>query len=411
MMNNDHSHFRPLRQACGLGIFLTVAALTLAGCGAGSGFEETKTGSGGTGMAPPNDPTTASGPATSLDPLTLAGNRVDDTSAAVVVNASSNRNSGDLRLGMGIEVSGEFSANSSTPKATLISAQSIARGPIRAIESAQQQISVLGVAATLDQNTLKDGFGSLIDLKPGDRVEVHGVAAPNSSVVVATRITALGSAAATEPVEVTGIVAALNGSRFQLRGTNVAATSPLVQGAPASASPTSSPLANGARVRAIGQLDNNGDLVATQVVATPAPERFVGALVTVDGLIQNVQSAPARVRINDVDIDVSSLPSATVTAMVVGTRAVVRGRNEATTMRASEARVIAASDRIAYQVSGAITDFTSRASFKVRGEQVNASTASFVGGTVTDLAAGKRVRVLGVAGTGSVEAIEVNFLP
>lgn len=393
-------------------VFL-IALASLGGCGGAGGFEETKTGNGGTGMAAPSDPTVSSGPATSLDPLTLAGNRLDETGAVVVVNAASNRSSNDLRLGMSIDVSGEFGAAGTTPKANLVSAQSVVRGPVRALDGTKQQLSVLGLSARVDQNTLKEGFATFGELRSGDRVEIHGVTEPDSTSVLATRVTKLPATAASEPVEVVGTVERLSGTQFQLRGVTVTTnTAPQAAPPPGTASSAPTALANGTRVRAIGTLSGDQSLNASQIIATPAPARALGALVTVDGLVQEVLAgAPARVRINDTEIDVSGLPSATANGMVVGARAVVRGRKEATAVRASEARVIAPNDRIAYQVSGGVTDYSSRANFKVRGEQINASAASFVGGTVTDLAAGKRVRVIGVAGAGALEATEVTFLP
>lgn len=391
---------------------LLIASTFLAGCGGAGGFEETKTGNGGTGMAAPSDPTVSSGPATSLDPLTLAGNRLDETGAVVVINSAANRSSNDLRLGMSIDVSGEFGAAGTTPKANLVLAQSVVRGPVRTLDGTKQQLSVLGLSARLDQNTLKEGFAAFGELRSGDRVEIHGVTEPDSTSVLATRVTKLPSSASSEPVEVVGTVERLSGTQFQLRGVTVTTNSaPQVAAAPGTTS-TSTTLANGARVRAIGSLSGDQSLNASQIIATPTPTRALGALVTVDGLVQEVLAGtPARVRINDAEIDISGLPSATANGMVVGARAVVRGRKEATAVRASEARVIASNDRIAYQVSGAVTDYSSRAAFKVRGEQINASAASFVGGTVTDLAAGKRVRVIGVAGAGALEATEVTFLP
>jgi hypothetical protein len=410
---NESKYFEKLPMRFGSIVLCSSIALSsiLSGCGGAVG-EETKTGTSGTGMAAPSDPTVSSGPATSLDPLTLAGNRLDETGAVVVINSASNRSSNDLRLGMSIDVSGEFGVGGTTPKATLVSAQSLVRGPLRGVDSARQQLTVLGLAARMDQNTLKDGFASLGELKTGDRVEIHGVTEPDSAAILATRVTKLPNTAASEPVEIVGTVERLSGSQFQMRGITVTTNSAPQASPPPGAATTAVALANGARVRAIGSLNGDLSLNASQIIATPVPARALGALVTVDGLVQEVLGgAPARVRINDAEIDVSGLPSATANGMVVGARAVVRGRKEATAVRASEARVIAPSDRIAYQVSGAVTDYSSRAAFKVRGEQINANAASFVGGTITDLAAGKRVRVIGIAGAGSLDATEVTFLP
>jgi hypothetical protein len=59
---------------------------------------------------------------------------------------------------------------------------------------------------------------------------------------------------------------------------------------------------------------------------------------------------------------------------------------------------------------GPITDFASKASFKVQGQSVDASTATFSGGTETDLGNGKLVRVEGALDAGVVKATIVRFL-
>jgi hypothetical protein len=59
---------------------------------------------------------------------------------------------------------------------------------------------------------------------------------------------------------------------------------------------------------------------------------------------------------------------------------------------------------------GTITDFVSKADFKVQGQSVDASSATFVGGTDADLANGKLVRVEGALNAGVVKATLVKFL-
>jgi hypothetical protein len=348
-------------------------------------------------MAPALDVSSSSGPTTGLDPFAVAGRSLDDSSAVVVINATSNRSTADLRLGMAIDVSADANASSTTAKARTISAQSTVRGPLRVVNAGQGELTVLGQTAQIDQNTLLDGFASVGSLKTGDMIEVHGIMQRDLSKVLATRVTLIRDASANQSVEIIGTVSNLSGGQIQLGGTTI----------------TNAPsgFSNGERVRVVGTQNGATSVAAMQANATPLPARSTGALVTVEGIVQDaLPGAPTRIRIGDLDIDVTSLPGATSTALVVGSRAVIRGTKEATTLRATEARVIAPSDKIAYQLSGGVTDFVSRASFKVRGEAVNASAASFIGGTVTDLAAGKRVRVIGVAGAGALDAVEVTFL-
>ncbi|GAB4470355.1 MAG: hypothetical protein OHK0044_12930 [Burkholderiaceae bacterium] len=73
--------------------------------------------------------------------------------------------------------------------------------------------------------------------------------------------------------------------------------------------------------------------------------------------------------------------------------------------------------RVEVQVAGAvarlkgpITDFVSKADFKVQGVAIDASAATFEGGTEADLANGKFVRVTGALGAGTVRASTVKFL-
>lgn len=73
--------------------------------------------------------------------------------------------------------------------------------------------------------------------------------------------------------------------------------------------------------------------------------------------------------------------------------------------------------RVEVQVAGAmarlmgpITDFVSKADFKVQGVAIDASAATFEGGTEADLANGKFVRVTGALDAGTVRASTVKFL-
>lgn len=74
-------------------------------------------------------------------------------------------------------------------------------------------------------------------------------------------------------------------------------------------------------------------------------------------------------------------------------------------------------DRVEVQMPGAtarlmgpITDFVSKADFKVQGVAVDASAATFENGAEADLANGRFVRVIGVLDAGTVNASRVKFL-
>lgn len=62
------------------------------------------------------------------------------------------------------------------------------------------------------------------------------------------------------------------------------------------------------------------------------------------------------------------------------------------------------------KLTGPISDFVSKADFKVAGQSVDASTAQFFGGAEADLTNGKLVRVRGTLAAGKVKASSVTFM-
>ena len=61
-------------------------------------------------------------------------------------------------------------------------------------------------------------------------------------------------------------------------------------------------------------------------------------------------------------------------------------------------------------VQGDVANFISAANFTVRGESINASTATFVGGTAANLVNGRTVRIKAQATNGHLVATEVTLL-
>ena len=77
---------------------------------------------------------------------------------------------------------------------------------------------------------------------------------------------------------------------------------------------------------------------------------------------------------------------------------------------ATDFRRIAVGERIQYLVQGDVANFVSAANFTVRGESINATTATFVGGTAANLVNGRTVRIKAQSISGRLEAIEVSFV-
>ncbi len=387
---------------------LLSCAVVFLGCEAGGG--ESKVGGGGTGDAPFPTAVSASGPVTSFGTLGVAGNSLDESKATTQINTTTNRSVTELRLGMTVDVIGNIPvANSTQGNTSVIVAQSTVQAPVKKIDITNQRIIVLGYTIQLDQNTILDGFTKIDELRANDRIEVFGLPRPTSNEFLATRVALYRNIATTDPVEIVGVATDVGSGTFSLQGLSVISQIVLnvqnTNGSPAT------PLVSGNRVRLIGQLETNGTVTPAQIFAAPLPVRANNTLVSLDGPIQSlVAGAPGQVIVNDVQVDASSLSSSLVTALAPGVRVQLRSRKDTGVPKAFDGRIIAATDRVIYQFDGTISDFTSRALFKVRGETVNASTATFISGTVTDLAAGKKVRIKAVAGAGVLDATEVTLL-
>lgn len=391
--------------SCATALLLSSTTLFF-GCQGGGGVD-TKTGQGGTGSTPPPTTLTASGPATAYLQLGVAGYTLDEATATVQINTGVNRKATELRLGMTIDINGQIPvANSTQGIVASIATQSIIRAPVRAIDAATLRISVLGLIVQLDQNTILDGFASINDLKAGDRIEVYGLPKTLANEFLATRVIVNRNAAATDPLELVGVASNVTAAQFQLQGltingTTTANVQPIAGG-------TAATLANGDRVRVVGTLGAANSITLTQMFASPLPTRADNTLIAVDGPVQSlVAGAPGNVVVNDVQVDTTALPSSVTTALVPGTRVQLRSIKTTGVAKATDGKVIATTERIPYQFEGTISEFTSRALFKVRGETVNASTATFANGTATDLAVGKKVRIKAVAGAGLLDASDV----
>lgn len=391
-----------LSSRCLLAVILTIL---LTQCGGG----ETKTGSNGTGVAPPPEELfAASGPITSLGPTGIGGTSMDDSSALLQINAQLPRPIAETRLGMITEASGTIATNASTGTARTLNAQSAVIAPVTGIDLAARRLTVLSVSVQVDQNTILEGFSSLERIGIGTRVEVYGLPQPTSNAISATRIIALPVAAGA-PVEILGRATGLTSSQFNLPGIVVTTNGAvlIVAGIAASPAPPIPSIGENARVRVIGTFDAaSNTLNATQIIGGLNPVRNDDTVLALDGLVQSV-SAAGRFRVNDTDVDATVAGAG---MLVPGARVQVRGRKLAGVLVASEFRLIGAGDQVVYTVQGAVSDLVSAASFKVRGEAIDASAATFTA-TPGVLANGRQVRVKAVAGPGHLTATEVTFLP
>jgi hypothetical protein len=385
---------------------LVVAALiAMSACSKGG---ETITGSNGTGLAPPAEPTVASGPLTGLGPLGLAGANFDDTTTQVLLNVNVSSNASTLRLGMTANTNGTSASTTATGQAFGAVAQSLVRGPATSVDTVANRIAVLSIALRVDQNTLLEGINSLTELAVGDEVEAFGLALAGNQGALATRLIVRRPAGVN--VEVLGTIEELGISSLVVQGIPVNLANAQIgmtsaNGVAFSAT-TPAALTQGMLIRVVGSYDTvSGVLSATTIVASLAPARPQGNLVFIEGFVRDL-TAMTRFKLPDLEVDGASVPAA-LANVTIGTRVRVRGTMQSGFLKAEAIDIIQPTARTDLVVEGDVAAFASVASFQVRGELIDATQASFSGGSAANLANGKRVRVKGIAGPGRVIASEV----
>lgn len=289
----------------------------LASCGGGGG------GSPGTGST---TGAVFSGPISGFGSIVVGGVRIDDSSATVTMDDEMAATSGDLQLGMMVEVQGSRSADGLSGTATSIHSSSKVQGPVTSVDVANRTIAVLGVTISVPTTTVFEDvadFAALAALPLGTMVEVHGMPdGTNPDAITATRIEAKPGET---QARLTGMVANLDtvAQTFTLHGT-------LIQYARAINNDLPS-LADGLTVRVRGPLTT----VATAVPATIDADRVRirkldkrnNMLLEIEGNV-TVFTSPSSF---EIDGTVVSVPDTAIVegTVALGTRVEVKGTVDA----------------------------------------------------------------------------------
>jgi hypothetical protein len=409
---------------------LLAMAISLSGCGGGGGSGDTKIVSTGTGdPTPPPDALAASGPLSTVGTAGISATNFDDRASSIFINTQAGQSFTALKLGMVAEVTGTIptSATSTTPgTANTIVVQSAVVGLVTFLDPVNQSFGIGAnrdydpgrLLVRVDQNTIFEGLDSLSNLSVFSRVEVYGVPLAAYNTILATRLILLPDAADPKQAELLGVATFVSATQFSLQGAQVATTSVSEVTTPSGIVPGTTSIAEGARVRVLGRLDaftryggGQGPVIgylmsANKIVAGIPIVRNDNSIIVLDGIVQSI-GANSRFRLNDTDVDP---PAANAAAVTVGARVQVKGRKTAGVLTATDFRLVAAAERIQYTVQGDISSFISTANFTVRGETINASTATFVGGTAASLANGRTVRIKAQVTGGHLMATEVTLL-
>jgi hypothetical protein len=258
----------------------------------------------------------------------------------------------------------------------------------------------IGVTTTGATPTIFEGVSGLSAIAVGDVVEVHGTLGANSQIV-ATRVERKARTDTAGGVRLVGLLTALSGTSFKLGDLTVDFSGATVM-------PTGRALANGQLVAVFADAAPSGDTLTAKRVRIATAEDGAGH--DVGGRIMAFVSV-ADFTVSGIKVDGSSATfvGGVAADLAPGVSVAVEGTMTAGVLKATKVRVLKTSDDVKASLSGTVTDFVTNASFKVRGTVVDASAATYTGGTASDLGNGASVKVAGKIQGDLLKADTVEF--
>ena len=375
-------------------------------------------GGGGSNSAPPvtstDRQTVVAGTVTGLSGVTVDGVSYGDNATSVALDidprTATPATMADVKVGQQVEV--QVDANN---QATTVLVRANVIGAIDSINLTTSSFTAVGqtieVVATGAGATMFEGVDDLAGLKPGDLVEVHGTLG-SSGNIVATRVELKPSDGVVR-VRTSGLVSNLDTSAktFTLGALTIDYSS-------ATLVPPDATLANGVLVFGFSdQLPSGGRLVAKAIRV--AREPALGAHhVIVSGLVTNASPDGKTFMVDGISVDASAAqitgPNNPTLADIknlvfVRVEGALNGSGSSLVLDATSVTIIPAADQRIILLVGQVTDFVSVSSFQVRATPVDASTATFVNGSATDLSDGAFVIVKGHVNGAVVQADQVTF--
>lgn len=341
-------------------------------------------GSGGTGVTAD---AAGIGAADGLGSVILNGLRYDTDSATFTIEDAT-----ELQIGMSARIAGKVDANFTSGIANQVVSAAELRGAVSNIDLAGGTFVVMGIGVSVDSATVWADANGLSDVRAGSVIQVWGLpGAPG--MLRATRIQV--APALTDPLA-TGAVQNLDKAHktFMLGQLTVD------YGTAAFTGLDESSLANGVVVRARGTAPPvGGVLSATRVQGWYAIPTTNGVAVQLAGVITDFASRGSfRVLGTPVDATNAQIAGGNANSLGNGVKVEVDGFMSGGVLVVKKLRirnVPGTGGPASFTVIGAIGGFTPPASFRVRGQPVDASTAVFENGTQSDLQNGRKVTVVG----------------
>jgi hypothetical protein len=372
--------------------------LVLAACGSGGGgiFSLADVGSGGTGI----------GFLTGFGSLIVDGMRRDDSAASYTSEADQASAIAMAPTGAMLGHSVEYSYDGSGKMMSVLVSPELA-GTVTAV--GPTSVTVFGTTvdinsdATAGPATSLVGYGSLPDIKVGDRIEVHGLLKTDSLGKLHLQATLVVQKPAATGARLTGYV-----TQYDAAAGTFALGSNLVTVGSATISPAGAVLSNGQLVTVWSNADPLGNAVSANTVRIKWPT-VSNRNVAMSGAISSYTGA-ASFQVRNMIVDASSAVVApSGVSFANGKYVVVVGSFDVKTnkLTATSVTVITPAAPTTVELHGTVANFVSAASFTVRGVVVDASAAAFIGGTASQLANGVFVEVHGAVANNLVRAATV----
>jgi len=383
-------------------IALTALSLFAVACGSGTGVGISYTtttsgvGSGGTG----------SGVVTGFGSLIVDGMRRNDGNATYSSEAQQGAAVTMPMTGAMLGQSAEFSYDANGNITSVLISPEIV-GTVTAV--AAGSITVLGTAITANTDpalgpvTSFVGYATLASVQIGDRVEAHGLLKTDSQGRPYLQATLIIKKPVASGVRLTGVVSQYSAGSFVLGNETVIVGS-------ASISPAGTTLANGQRVSVWSNSAPVGSVVNATAIRIKRPAPASGN-VTLSGAISGYVSN-ASFQINNLTVDASTATLTPSGASLGNDRyVVVAGNYDAVSnkLTASSVTVFTPAAPTNVEVHGTVANFVAASSFTLRGVVIDASNASFSGGSVAQLANGVFLEVHGTVTNNIVHATTVQF--
>ena len=386
-------------------------ALGLVACGGGGSASESQASAASPGVTATGF---TQGAISGFGSIIVNGVRFDETNAAVTDDSDTARAASGLKLGMQVEVDhATVNASAGTAAAVAVRYGSLATGPVSAVSTSANTLTVLGQvvdisSSTVFADTLSAGLGAVT---VGSVIDVHGQVDATTGHITASRIEPITTT--TTSYKLRGAVAGLDTSAktFSIGGA-------VINYAGLATSAVPSTLANGVSLRVqLATAQSAGQWVAQSLkpkVAHVVADHSTGHL---RGKITAFTSS-ASFTLGSVVVDASAaaFPDGRST-LALGVEVEVKGTVTNNVLVANTVGIEAKHDAEpghGLALIGAITAFDATAkTFVVRNVTVGYGDATtYVNGVVGDLAVGKNVSVAGSLGKqrhDSVQASQITF--